>query len=71
MRQNAANWLEVADRVYKFRRDQLTDVQNQRLLGAATTVKLRLKEKADVSKLKLAVESLEGCLLYTSDAADE
>jgi signal peptidase I len=58
MRQNAANWLEVADRVYSFRRDQLTDVQNQRLVGATTAVKLRLKEKADVSKLKLAVEAL-------------
>lgn len=65
MRQNAANWLEVADRVYKFRRDQLTDVQNQRLLGAATAVKQRLKEKADASKLKLAVEALEGVLRDT------
>lgn len=65
MRQNAANWLEVADRVYHFRRDQLTDVQNQRLSGATTAVKLRLKEKADVSKLKLAVEALEGVLRDT------
>ncbi len=65
MRQNAANWLEVADRVYKFRRDQLTDVQNQKLLGAATAVKQRLKEKADASRLKLAVESLEGVLRDT------
>jgi signal peptidase I len=65
MRQNAANWLEVADRVYKFRRDQLTDIQNQQLLGSATAVKLRLKEKADVSKLKLAVETLEGVLRAT------
>ena len=65
MRQNAANWLEVADRVYKFRRDQLTEAQNQRLLGAATSVKQRLKEKADASKLKLAVEALEGVLRDT------
>ena len=65
MRQNAANWLEVADRVHKFRRDELTDVQNQRLVGAAMAVKLRLKEKADASKLKLAVESLEGILRET------
>ncbi len=65
MRQNAANWLEVADRVYKFRRDQLSEAQNQKLLGAATAVKLRLKEKADASKLKLAVESLEGVLRDT------
>ncbi|MBI2812773.1 MAG: signal peptidase I [Opitutae bacterium] len=65
MRLNAANWLEVADRVHKFRRDQLTDAQNQRLTGATTAVKLRLKEKADAGKLKLAVESLEGVLRDT------
>jgi signal peptidase I len=65
MRLNAVNWLEVADRVYKFRRDQLSDVQSQRLLGAATAVKLRLKERADGGKLKLAVESLEGVLRDT------
>ncbi len=62
MRQNAANWLEVADRVYKFRRDELSDDQNQRLLAAVGQLKQRLKEKADASKLKLAVESLEGVL---------
>jgi signal peptidase I len=65
MRQNAANWLEVADRVYNFRRDQLTDAQNQRLVGATTAVKQRLKEKADASNLKLAVETLEGVLRDT------
>lgn len=65
MRQNAANWLEVADRVYKFRRDQLTDDQNQRLLAAAGNVRQRLKEKADASKLKMACESLEGVLRDT------
>lgn len=65
MRLNAANWLEVADRVYKFRRDHLTAGQNQNLLGAATLVKQRLSEKADASKLKLAVDSLEGVLRDT------
>lgn len=65
MRLSAANWLEVADRVYHFRRDQLTDAQSQKLLGAATAVKQRLKERADVSKLKLAVEALEGALRDT------
>lgn len=65
MRQNAANWLEVAERVHNFRRDQLTDDQNQRLLAAAGAVKQRLKEKADAPKLKLAVESLEGVLRAT------
>ncbi|MSU45966.1 MAG: signal peptidase I [Lacunisphaera sp.] len=65
MRQNAENWLEVADRVYKFRRDLLTDGQNQKLLTTAGAVKLRLKERADASRLKLAIESLEDTLRDT------
>lgn len=65
MRHHAANWLEVADRVRHFRRDQLTAAQSQRLLAATVGVKQRLKEKADASKLKLAVESLEGVLRDT------
>jgi len=65
MRQNAANWLELADRVYKFRRDQLTDTQNQQLLTAAGAVRLRLKERADAPKLKLAIEALERVLRDT------
>ncbi|MBI2515551.1 MAG: signal peptidase I [Opitutae bacterium] len=62
MRRHAANWLEVADRVYKFRRDQLTGTQGQQLVAAAGELKLRLKERADASKLKLAIERLEVAL---------
>lgn len=62
MRQNAANWLEVAERVYKFRRDQLSAAQCQRLLGATGDLRTRLKEKADASRLKLGIEALEGAL---------
>lgn len=62
MRQNAGNWLEVADRVYKFRRDQLTEAQSQRLLGAVGELRTRLKEKADASRLKLSIETLEAAL---------
>ncbi|HYC73068.1 MAG TPA: signal peptidase I [Opitutaceae bacterium] len=65
MRRNAANWLEVADRVHKFRRDQLTDTQNQRLVAAAGEVRLRLKERADASRLKMAIEQLESVLRDT------
>lgn len=62
MRRHAANWLEVADRVYKFRRDQLTAAQGQQLLAATGDLKLRLKERADASKLKLSIERLETAL---------
>ncbi len=65
MRQNAENWLEVADRVYKYRRDQLNVGQLAKLTAATGEVKLRLKEKADASKLKMSVESLEGVLRDT------
>ena len=65
MRRHAANWLEVADRVHKFRRDQLTPVQGQQLLGAAGELKARLGEKADASRLKMAIEKLEGVLRET------
>jgi hypothetical protein len=65
MRQTAENWLEVADRVFKYRRDQLNESQTKKLLGATGELKLRLKEKADASKLKMSVESLEGILRDT------
>ena len=34
MREHAANWLEVAERVFHFRRDLLTDGERQLLQGA-------------------------------------
>lgn len=65
MRRHAANWLEVADRVYKFRRDLLTAAQNQQLVAATGELKVRLNEKADASRLKMAIEKLEGVLRDT------
>lgn len=65
MRDHAANWLEVAERVFNFRRDLLTDTERQQLQGATGELKLRLKEKADSGKLKLGIEKLEGVLAKT------
>ena len=65
MRQNAENWLEIAERVYKYRRDQLNAAQLNQLQSAVGEVKLRLKEKADAGRIKLAVESLESVLRDT------
>ncbi|MBI3886837.1 MAG: signal peptidase I [Opitutae bacterium] len=62
MRQHAANWLEVADRVWHYRRDLLTATQSQSLQSAVGDLKQRLKEKADASRLKLAAEALERVL---------
>ena len=65
MRQNAGNWLEVAERVYNFRRDQLTEAQTRKLLAATGEVKLRLMERVDTNRIKSAVESLEAVLRDT------
>ncbi|MDP2138031.1 MAG: S26 family signal peptidase, partial [Candidatus Didemnitutus sp.] len=65
MRRHAANWLEVADRVYKFRRDLLTTSQGQQLVATAGELKLRLNERADASRLKMAIEKLEDVLRDT------
>jgi signal peptidase I len=68
MRQSAENWLEMADRVHKFRRDLLTDGQNQLLLAAAGDVRQRLKERAGLDRLKAAIETLEKVLRETGGA---
>ena len=62
MRRHAANWLEVAERVHHYRRDQLTDSQRQQLQAGRDDLRLRLKEKADAGKLKLGIEKLEAVL---------
>ena len=65
MRRHAANWLEVAERVFHYRRDQLTDPQLQQLQAVRGDLKLRLKEKADPGRLKLGIEKLESVLEKT------
>jgi len=65
LRQSAENWLEVADRVHKFRSDLLSAGQNQQLLAAAGDVRVRLKERAAADLLRQAVEALEKILRQT------
>lgn len=65
MRQNAANWLELADKIHHFRRDQLTGKQAGELQQKRAELRLRLKERADAGKLKLGIEALEGVLRQT------
>lgn len=65
MRDHAANWLEVAERVFNFRRDQLSDAQRQLLADTVAELKALLKAKADTAKLKRGIEALEGVLQKT------
>lgn len=62
MRQNARNWLEVAERVYHYRRDELAEAQGQKLLAAAGNLRAGLKDRADAGKLKIGIEALERVL---------
>lgn len=62
MRENAENWLQLADKVFHYRRDQLTGIQIQDLRQKSADLRFKLKQRADAGKLKLGIESLEGTL---------
>lgn len=68
MRESAANWLEVADKVWNFRRDLLTDRESSELVSRTDELRKQLKSKADAGKLKLTIETLEGVLRRTGGA---
>lgn len=65
MRTTAANWLELADKVYNYRRDVLSEPERNALQMASASLRRQLKEKNDASKLKLGVEALETVLRRT------
>lgn len=67
-RNDAQNWLHLATKVLNFRRDQLSDKDTQTLQQTIHELRTRLKERADASRLRLAMESLEGCLRQTGGA---
>ena len=62
MRENAENWLQLADKIHHYQRDKLTAAQTQELLQKSAELRLRLKQRADPGKLKLGIEVLEGVL---------
>ncbi len=68
MRANAANWIELADKVWHFRRDLLNEKESNELLGRTSELRAQLKARADAAKLKLSIESLEGVLRRTGGA---
>lgn len=62
MRANALQWLEVADKVYHYRRDRLNSGELTELQTQVNNLRRLVREKAERMKLKLAVESLESVL---------
>ncbi len=65
MRANAENWLELGDKVWHYRRDQLTDAERRELLARIDALRQAYRDRADAGKLKLLIEELEGVLRRT------
>lgn len=65
MRATAANWLELADKIYHYRRDVLSDAERGSLQQASGNLRRQLQEKSDASRLKLSIEALESVLRRT------
>lgn len=65
MRSNAGNWLEVAEKVYHYRRDVLTPALVGELITCMGSLRQSLKDRADSAKLKLGIEALEDVLRRT------
>ncbi len=68
MRENARNWLELADKVYHYRRDVLPPAQTGELQVRMGELRGLLKEKAGAEKLKIAIERLEEVMRRTGGA---
>src|SRR3954467_8874351 len=68
MRENAGNWLELAEKVYHFRRDVLTPAQVSELQSRRVELQAMVKERAGAEKLKIGIERLEDVLRRTGGA---
>jgi len=68
MRQNAANWLELADNVWHVRRDVLSGAEAGELSRLRSNLRQSLRDRADAARLKLGIESLEGALRRSGGA---
>ena len=68
MRANAANWIELADKVWHFRRDLLSAKEEAELRARTSELRSQLQAKANAGKLKLSIEALEGTLRRTGGA---
>jgi signal peptidase I len=68
MRSAAGNWLELAEKVRRYRRDQLSAAELADLSAREAELRRRLREGSDAGALKLAIEGLEEVLHRTGGA---
>ncbi|MBK8476213.1 MAG: signal peptidase I [Opitutaceae bacterium] len=64
-RRDAKNWLEVADKVFHYRRDELSEPDLQALNQRREELRARVRGKADAAQIKLGIEALEQALHRT------
>jgi signal peptidase I len=62
MRSNARNWLELADKIYHYRRDELAAADLADLQKKTGDLRAHLRERAGGGLLKLDIEALEPVL---------
>jgi signal peptidase I len=65
MRVSAAHWLELADKIFNYRRDELSTAESAELGKCTEDLRLKLSQRAEAEKLKLSVEALEPVLRRT------
>ena len=65
MRANAHNWLELADKIHHYRRDELAAKDLADLQQKREGLRSLVRERVDASRLKLGVEALEGVMRRT------
>ncbi len=67
-RTSAGNWLDLAERVWNFRRDTLGAAEAAELRRRQDDLRRGLRERADAARLKLGIDSLEDVLRRTGGA---
>lgn len=65
MRTTATHWVEMADKVWDYRRDVLSEADRRELKARTEELREKISEKKDAAELKLGIESLEPVLQRT------
>jgi len=68
MRENAANWLELAEKVHDYRRDVIPPADLAKLVQQISALKDGIKQRWESAKLKLQIEQAEAVLRQTGGA---
>jgi signal peptidase I len=62
MRVTARNWIEMAEKVWSYRRDVLSEADRKELCARTEDLRQKVSSKADAAELKLGIEALEPVL---------